>query len=57
MDLEKLLLLTQTRLRLQDQFQKVPIYFKGYLPMKTNIKIIEKIKAAVEKLAGKINIM
>jgi hypothetical protein len=34
----------------------IPIYFKGYLPTKANIKTIEKISAEVEKLAGKINI-
>ncbi|MCR8526625.1 hypothetical protein NPM17_27415, partial [Escherichia coli] len=32
------------------------IYFKGYLPTKTSIITIEKIKAVVEKLAGRINI-
>ncbi|MNE89975.1 hypothetical protein D3C80_1874430 [compost metagenome] len=32
------------------------IYFNGYFPIKVNIKIIEKIRAVVEKLAGKINI-
>ena len=30
-------------------------YFKGYCPMKTNIQTIAKIKAVVEKLAGKIS--
>ena len=33
-----------------------PIYFMGYPPIKAKIKIIEKIIAVVEKLAGKINI-
>jgi hypothetical protein len=31
-----------------------PIYFKGYLPTKTNISTIEKISAVVEKFAGRI---
>ena len=34
-----------------------PIYFKGYFPMNTNIITIENIKAAVEKLAGRIKII
>jgi hypothetical protein len=34
----------------------IPIYFNGYLPMNTNISTIAKIKAVVEKLAGKMRI-
>ncbi|MNG12229.1 hypothetical protein D3C84_958280 [compost metagenome] len=34
----------------------IPIYFIGYFPMKTNINIIEKINAVVEKFEGRINI-
>ena len=34
----------------------IAIYFMGYFPMKTNINIIEKINAVVEKLDGRINI-
>ncbi|MCY1224201.1 hypothetical protein D9M72_363470 [compost metagenome] len=33
----------------------IPRYFKGYLPTNTSITTIEKIRAAVEKLAGKIS--
>jgi hypothetical protein len=33
----------------------IPKYFKGYFPIKTNIVTIRNIKAADEKLAGKIN--
>ncbi|MNR52530.1 hypothetical protein D3C85_1723910 [compost metagenome] len=34
----------------------IPMYFIGYFPMKTNINIIEKINAVVEKFEGRINI-
>jgi hypothetical protein len=31
------------------------MYFNGYFPINTNISIIAKINAVVEKLAGKIS--